>query len=269
MKLSFSTLSCPDWNFREIYATAADLGYDGIEIRGIADEIYAPKIYAFSDEKLESTKAHLTKRSLEIPILTSGAYVTGNENFADAEKEIDDYCALAKKLNIKYVRVLMEKTPDPELAPDAVDAAAKYEKLCAIAAKYGVSLLTETNGFLANTKICKAFMDGIDAENKGLIFDGHHPYRFFGEKPEESIKNIGKYVKHVHFKDSVKGSNGKITYMLTGYGDYPFEAAVKALADVGYDGYLSYEWVKRWSRELAEPGVALFQYINYMKTIID
>ena len=147
MKLSFSTLSCPDWSFREIYATAADLGYDGIEIRGIADEIYAPKIYAFSDEKLESTKAHLQKRSLEIPILTSGAYVTGNENFADAEKEIDDYCALAKKLNIKYVRVLMEKTPDPELAPDAVDAAAKYEKLCAIAAKYGVSLLTETNGF--------------------------------------------------------------------------------------------------------------------------
>ena len=70
MKLSFSTLACPDWSFREIYAAAADLGYDGIEIRGIADEIYAPKIYNFTDEKIESAKAHLEKRNLKILALT-------------------------------------------------------------------------------------------------------------------------------------------------------------------------------------------------------
>ena len=44
MKLSFSTLGCPDWDFGEVFAVAADLGYDGIEIRGIAEEVYAPRV---------------------------------------------------------------------------------------------------------------------------------------------------------------------------------------------------------------------------------
>lgn len=268
MKLSFSTLACPDWSFREIYAAAADLGYDGIEIRGIADEIYAPNIYNFTDEKIESAKAHLAKRSLEIPILTSNAYILGNPDFDGCKKEIADYCVLANKLNVPYVRVLIEKTPDPAIVPDFEYAVKKYRELCETAKGYGITLLTETNGFLANSEICAKFMNSVGAENAGLIWDVHHPYRFFGEAPEKTAKNIGKYVKHVHLKDSVRGTNGKVTYMLTGYGDFPFEEVISSLKAIGYDGYLSYEWVKRWSRELAEPGVALYQYISYIKTLL-
>jgi len=36
MKIGFSTLGCPDWTLSEILATAKDLGYNGVEIRGIA-----------------------------------------------------------------------------------------------------------------------------------------------------------------------------------------------------------------------------------------
>lgn len=268
MKLSFSTLACPDWSFREVYATAADLGYDGVEIRGVADQMYAPKIYNFTDEKIESAKAHFAKRALDIPLLTSGAYVLDNTDLESVKTEIREYSELAKKLGVKYVRVLMERTPAPEAIPDFEYLAKSYRELCGIAAEYGITLLTETNGFLSDTKVCRRFMDTVNAENMGLIWDVHHTYRFFNETPEETVANIGKYIKHVHLKDSVKGSNGKITYMLTGYGDFPFDEVIAALKGIGYDGYLSYEWVKRWSRELAEPGVALFQYINYIKTLL-
>ena len=268
MKLSFSTLACPDLSFRQVYATAADLGFDGIEIRGIADEMYAPKIYNFSNKKIERSMAHLEERDLEINLLTSGAYVLGNPDFESVKTEIREYSELAKKLGVKYVRVLMERTPAPEAEPDFEYLAKSYRELCGIAAEYGVTLLTETNGFLSDSKVCRHFMDTVDAENMGLIWDVHHTYRFFDEMPDETVSNIGKYIKHVHLKDSVKGSNGKITYMLTGYGDFPFDKVIDALKGIGYDGYLSYEWVKRWSRELAEPGVALFQYINYLKSIL-
>ena len=268
MKLSFSTLACPDWSFRSVYATAADLGFDGVEIRGIADEMYAPKIYNFSNKKIERSMAHLEKRGLEINLLTSGAYVLGNPDFESVKTEIREYSELAKKLGVKYVRVLMERTPTPEAAPDFEYLAKSYRELCGIAAEYGVTLLTETNGFLSDSKVCRRFMETVDAENMGLIWDVHHTYRFFDESPEETVSNIGMYIKHVHLKDSVKGSNGKITYMLTGYGDLPFDKVIEALKNIGYDGYLSYEWVKRWSRELAEPGVALFQYKNYLKSIL-
>ena len=51
------------------------------------------------------------------------------------------------------------------------------------------------------------------------------------------------------------------------YGDIPVAKRSPGLGDAGLDGYLSYEWVKRWSRELAEPGVAFYQYINYMRSL--
>ncbi len=269
MKLSFSTLSCPDWSFRDIYATAADLGYSGIEIRGISDEIYAPRIFAFSDAKIESTKGHLARRSLGIPILTSGAYILGNPDIDAARREVEDYSSLAAKLGVKYTRVLIERTPNPELTnPDLAGAASEYSLMCDIAARHGVTLLTETNGTLADTKKCRAFLDSVNRENCGVIWDAHHTVRYFGEAPAVSVANLGGYLKHVHLKDSVMGSNGKITYLLTGYGTIPFAEIIAALKCSGYDGYLSYEWVKRWSRELAEPGVALHQYINYLRSLI-
>ena len=33
MKVSFSTLGCPEWSWAEITSMAKDLGFDGIEIR--------------------------------------------------------------------------------------------------------------------------------------------------------------------------------------------------------------------------------------------
>ena len=35
MKTAFSTLGCPGWSWDEIFATAKDLGLDGIEVRGV------------------------------------------------------------------------------------------------------------------------------------------------------------------------------------------------------------------------------------------
>ncbi|MEG0900783.1 MAG: sugar phosphate isomerase/epimerase, partial [Clostridia bacterium] len=35
MNISFSTLGCPRWSWQEITATAGDLGYQGVEVRGV------------------------------------------------------------------------------------------------------------------------------------------------------------------------------------------------------------------------------------------
>ena len=36
MKLSFSTIGCPAYSWVDIYPMAKDLGFDGIEVRGVA-----------------------------------------------------------------------------------------------------------------------------------------------------------------------------------------------------------------------------------------
>ncbi len=270
MKLSFSTLGCPDWSFREILSFAADQGFEGIEIRGIADQIYAPKIAAFSDEGLKDTISALERTGVKLPILTSGAYLCGCPDISAAMFEVKDYIMLASRVGAPYVRVLGESQPDPRISDaDIAELIKNYRELCEFGQNMKVGVLIETNGFLADSVAMRAFIERVDHPNAGVIWDVHHTYRFYGEKPADTVRNIGKYVKHTHVKDSVKGRNGKITYMLSGYGDVPVEEAYGELASTGYDGYWSYEWVKRWSRELAEPGVAFYQYEAYMRSLED
>ena len=266
MKLSFSTLGCPDWKLSDIISTAADLGYNGIEIRGIGEHIYTPNLSVFSGEELKSTQKALEKVNLEVPIVTSGAYLCNNKNISDAEKEVIDYLSLASRLNAGYVRVLGEKDPAPDLTQDIETALTYYAKLCDIAAKdYGRDLLIETNGYFANTVNLSAFLERVDRPNMGVIWDINHTVRYFDEAPSDTVKRIGKYIKHVHVKDSVIDNNKAITYMLTGYGTLPIKEAFCELSGAGYEGFWSYEWVKRWARELAEPGVAFYRYIEYMR----
>ena len=47
MKLSFSTIGCPDWTWRDIFTTAKDIGMDGIEVRCIGSELFAPRAAAY------------------------------------------------------------------------------------------------------------------------------------------------------------------------------------------------------------------------------
>lgn len=265
MKLSFSTLGCPDWDFGELFAVAADLCYNGIEVRGVGEEIYAPRVREFQPEHIEEVKEKLRAAKMSIPILSSGAYLAANPDIENAEFEVKDYVMLAAKLGAPYVRVLGECAPEPGGAVDVDDVVNRFKALCKFAEGFGITLLIETNGWLAGSNEMKKFIERVDMPNAGVLWDIHHTVRFFSEKPEDTVAQLGSYIKHVHVKDSVRGTNGKITYLLTGYGDIPVERAYKALSAIGYDGFYSYEWVKRWSRELAEPSIAFYQYVSYMR----
>ena len=60
MKFSFSTLACPDYTWADIYSMAKDLGFDGIEVRGLGNDIFdASKNMPFSPRLLPATKQKL------------------------------------------------------------------------------------------------------------------------------------------------------------------------------------------------------------------
>ena len=44
--------------------------------------------------------------------------------------------------------------------------------------------------------------------------------------------------------------------------------AIKGLKSIGYDGYITLEWVKRWQPELAVPGIVFARYIDDIKSIL-
>ena len=63
MKLSFTTLGCPNWSFDEIVSAAEKFGYPGIEVRGVNGIMRAEEIPLFFPEEAENTKALFAKRA--------------------------------------------------------------------------------------------------------------------------------------------------------------------------------------------------------------
>ena len=264
MKLAFSTLGCPDWSFDELTATAKDLGFNGVEIRGVGNQLYAPDIPQFSDDKIESTLSKLKKLNVEIPCITSACCFKEKELLEKNAAESVAYIELASKLGTKYVRVLGDYTANPV---DEVDDDIVIEGLKSVAKKAeecGVFLLVETNGVYADTARLASVIKAVGSSNVAVLWDVHHPVRYFGEAPADTYKNIGEFLKYVHIKDSVF-ENEKLLYKMMGYGDLPLKEIISCLKENGYDGYISLEWVKRWYAELEAPGVVFMQYINYMR----
>ena len=81
MKISFSTLACPDYSWVDIYSMAKDLGFGGIEIRGLGQDIFAVHARPFTDERLPKTLEKLRSLNLEIPCLASGCGLKYKEDF--------------------------------------------------------------------------------------------------------------------------------------------------------------------------------------------
>lgn len=262
MKYGFSTLACPSWTFDEIVATAKDFGYDGVEIRGVANELYAPNIKAFSD----SIKCKQKLGNLEIPILTSNSCIATKENADKHYNEAIDYINLAEKLGVPYVRIMCTNRAMLDDG-DYNFAFSTYKKIANYASSHGVTPLIETNGMFCDTELLSKFMNEVGESNVGVLWDIHHPYRYGRESIKDTINNIGKFIKYVHIKDSVR-ENGATVYKMLGAGDLPLCEAIDSLKTIGYDGYITLEWVKRWQPDLDEPGIVLARFIDDINRLI-
>lgn len=267
MKISFSTLACPDFIWADIYSMAKDFNFNGIEIRGLGKDILAVKAQPFTGAQLPKTIELLNKLGLEIPCLSSGCCLKFKDKEAATIEEIKSYIGLAQKLKTPYVRVLADLAPQAQGEVDDNYIAEVLKKLAPIAAEAGVTLLVETNGVYANTERLKKLLDSVNHKNVAALWDMHHPYRYNNEEPKITVNNLGDYIKFVHVKDSVM-VGGKPEYRLMGEGDLPIEEMLKELKSIGYSGYVSLEWVKRWSAELCDAGIVIPQFANYMQLYI-
>ena len=267
MKISFSTLACPEYSWSDIYSMAKDIGFDGIEIRGLGDEIFAVNAQPFSDNKISETIATLKRLNLEIPCLSSGCSLKYIDKTESNLNEISQYIKIADKLNTPYIRILADREPMPRGEVDDKEVANVLKRAASMTEGTNVTLLVETNGVYSDTKRLKRLIDSVGSEHVAVLWDIHHPYRYAGEAPEESVNNLGSLIKYVHVKDSVM-INGEASYRLMGEGDLPIERMMNALVKSGYNGYISLEWVKRWAKKLSDAGIVFPHFLHYMKKFL-
>lgn len=265
MKIAFSTLGCPDWKWENIIATAKDMGYDGVEVRGVGSKLYAPDISAFSQENISKTKDKLKTLNVEISSLASHCYIFDKINIDTVMTEAYAYIDLAERLDVKYIRVLADKDPQPSENIDDDFVATNLSKLADYALNKNVKILVETNGVYACSDRLLKLVETVNKPSVAVLWDINHPYRYFNEDPAETYSKLKKYIEYVHVKDSAKQPDGRIAYKMMGKGDLPVEAVLKILKENNYNGFITLEWVKRWYSELEEPGIVFMQYASYIK----
>ena len=261
MKFAFSTLGCPNYSWKDIRSMAKDLGFDGIEVREINDALATSP---FSPEKYKSTMSRLNALRLEIPCLSSGCSLKNIEKHDENIEEIKKYIDLAAKIGTPYVRILADLKAFPDGEVDDKIIINEIKSLIPFAEKSNVTLLIETNGVYADTARLNNLLNEIANDNVAALWDIHHPYRFFNESPEQTLQNLGAYIKYIHIKDSVIDEKGNVAYRMLGDGDIPIDGFMSALRSINYEGYITLEWVKFWAPDLSDAGIVFPQFIDYM-----
>ena len=266
MKIAFSTLGCPDWSWGEIVAAAKDLGYDGLEIRGIQGEFHLNSAKPFLPDRINGTKQHLQEINLSISCLTSACYLYLKKEQEAIIKDGMEYIEIASRLNVPFVRVLGDKEPQ---ITEPVDDALVCEGLKILgdyAAQRNVTILMETNGVYADSQRISSVIERVNHPHVAVLWDVHHPYRFMNEQFTYTWQQLAPYIKYLHIKDSVQEGE-RIRYRLLGEGDLPLGDLAVVLKKGGYQGWASLEWVKKWHPDLEEPGIVFPQFVHAFKKI--
>jgi sugar phosphate isomerase/epimerase len=268
LRLSFSTLGCPDWNFDKIIDFAKDNQYTGIEVRGILRQMDLPLVPEFSNpESIMTTLHKMNDRGLRFVDLGSSCslhFPPGEErskNLDEGKRFID----LAAKLNCPFVRVFPNQLPKDRDREETLNLIIEgLKELGTYASNTNVTVLLESHGELIYKKDLLFVMEKAAHSHVGLVWDVCNMWIATKEPPDEVYATLKKYIRHTHIKD-LKIENGKEEYVLLGTGIVPIFRAIDLLYKNQYPGYYSFEWEKLWHPEILDSQIALADYPMAMK----
>ena len=274
MKVGFTTLGTPDWDLGTIIGRATDYGFDGVDFRGIGDEIDVTILREFSGD-LGETAASIRGAGLQAGISTSLRICDASrmaDNLAEAERTIP----VAKALGMGVVRVFGGGTSKGNTKEDMAEVGG--ETMASVLQLEGANELEwvlETHDEWISSADCKLVLDRVPAENFGILWDIGHTSRVGDESPRISWDRMGERVKHLHIKDAVYDITHPDAmadgwrYVAPGKGELPLSEAVNLVQTKGYEGWIMFEHEKRWHRELPEPEEALPGFMRWIQGVIN
>jgi len=269
IKLSVTTLGCPEWDMETILKRVAEYGYQGIDFRGYLADVDLRQSPAFTSGRAE-TAARVRDSGLLVSCLASSAKMfesTAEKRQASLD-EMKGYVEMCADFGAPFVRIFGGALGGVSMEAAMPIAADMLQQAAAIARDAGITIVVETHDdWVATKPLREAFDLAGNPEGVAFLWDVNHPYRSAGETPIESFKNIGRMTRYTHWKDSRLTPEGKTEHCLVGEGGLPLKEIYQLLRDSGYDGWYTLEWEKRWHRDLAEPEIAFPGYVKTMRAI--
>ncbi|MGH9495424.1 MAG: sugar phosphate isomerase/epimerase family protein [Candidatus Sulfotelmatobacter sp.] len=265
MKISFSTLACPLWTMPQIVKMAADAGYDGIEVRFVEGEDSLWKLAAFSGAGLNETKRALADSGLKISCVDTSCRFHWPDA-AERGRWIEEgvrMAALAVELESPGIRVFGDTIqPGADRKSTRMWVAEGIRELAGRIGGVGVWL--ESHGDFSSATETAGILDETGGKNTGVVWDPVNSFAENGETPENQARVLGERVRHVHVKD-MRRAGDAWRHVLTGEGEFPLDGLKRGLLELRYDGFVSFEWEKKWHPEIEDATIALPHFVKWFR----
>ncbi|MCO8254957.1 sugar phosphate isomerase/epimerase [Haladaptatus sp. AB618] len=260
MKIAVFTKMFGDRRLDEVIDVASNLDYDAVEVMCREPHFGVET----SNERARDIADRLDANDLEVACLATytGKYVGKSE--AECEAALDRltrFLELGEILDCPRVRHGPGGPPSRDADDDAYRTGAKWMRRAAdVAADYDATLLMEihSNTIIESAADAERLLDAIGRENVGVIHDAGNMYISDVGYGRESVERLGDDLRHVHVKDErrcadsgpeqpgrfeLETCHGVEAFepRLLGTGDVDHAPLFEALAERGYDGYITAE----------------------------
>lgn len=217
-----------------VVAAAGRLGFAGVELTATGAQLRSADHGA-----VERLRRQAAGASLEIHALVLGEHNHGGiaaddpGTAARAADEVRLAIGLAAELGADVVLIPFFLEAQLHTDDDVDRCATAFAALCPVAAERGVTLCFE--GLLPAERI-RELAARVASPGFGCYFDLANPLRR-GLDPPTEIRALGSLVRRVHVKD-MRVRPGDVR---PGRGRVNFAECARALAEIGYDGWVTLE----------------------------
>ena len=239
----------------EALAKAVSIGADGFQVYAVGGEV-SP------DEMDASKRKEFAKKVKDAGLVISalcGDFGQGlyspeiNKIILEKSKKV---LQLASDLGTGVVTTHIGVVPEDKNHPRYAIMQEGCYALAKAADDIGVRFAVETGP--ETSKVLKGFLDSLGSKGVSVNLDPANLVMVTGDDPVQAVYNLKDYIVHTHAKDGIMLNRTKPEYIYgvepapaglpaafeevpLGTGSVDFPAYLKALGDIGYDGFLTIE----------------------------
>lgn len=303
MKLGFVTAILPDLSFEDVLKTAAEIGYDCVEVMcwplGKATRRYAGVTHIDVADFDDAAAAEVNELTAKYGIEVSGlgyypnALSPDTDEAATAQGQIRKVIAAAGKLGVNRMNTFIGRDWTKSVDDNFVQFEKVWKPIIAFAEEQGVKVGIENCPMLFGSDewpggknlahspaIWRRMFEAIPSDHFGLNYDPSHPV-WLHMNYLKPMRDFSDKLFHMHAKDVrvdrhlldelgvLAHPNDWHTPKLPGMGDVDWGKFFSILTDTGYDGPVCVEVEDRaYEDSLENRKRALVQSHTYLRNFI-
>ncbi len=241
LKYAFMSFSTPRLSLEETFALATKLGYEGVEPRTERGHAHGIELERTPGERSE-IREQAEEAGVEICCLALSTKVSLPDTCAAAASEIGRYVELAFDIGCPRLRIFGGSFPKTVSREAACEAAATVLKAAARPAQMaGVTICLETHDAWTHPEDVARVMREVNHPAIGVNWDVMHPFRTSHVPMQQAFETLRPWLQHVHIHDGTLAD--PLVLQPMGTGEIDISGALRALRSIGYEGFISGEWI--------------------------